>query len=123
MYVRQVGPRAVHHRRRFHKTPVHKRAGDPPTFALHTVDAARHKRDARRLRSTHKRVGVAARVDPARSARVHDADDVLRQSRERLARGGAVEHVKARGQRVESVEDAGRRRLVRGERRVVSHVA
>ena len=40
-----------------------------------------------------------------------------------LARGGAVEHVEARGQLLKGVEDAVRRRLVRGERRVVAHIA
>ena len=77
MYVRQVGPRAVHQRRRFHKAPVHERAGNPPAFALDAVDAAHHERDARRLRSTHELGGVAARVDPARTSSMHNADDVI----------------------------------------------
>ena len=104
MDVRQVGPRAVHHRRRFDETPVDPDARDGAAFALDAVDAARHERDARRLRPPHDLGGVAARVDPARTPRVHDADDVLRQSWEGLPRRISVEDVEARGQRVDGVQ-------------------
>ena len=104
MYVRQVGPRTVHQRRRRDGAPVDPDARDGAAFALDAIDAARHERDTRRLRSSDELGGVAARVDPARAPRVDDADDVLRQSWEGLPRRISVEDVEARGQRVDGVK-------------------
>ena len=105
MYVRQVGPRAVHHRGRFDEAAIDPNARDGAAFALDAVDAARHKRDARRLRSTHELGGVPSRVDPAGTSSVHDAHKVVGQRRERLAgSGGAVEDVEARRERVDGVQ-------------------
>ena len=101
MYVRQVGPRAVDNRGRFNKAPVDPDARDGAAFALDAVDAARHKRDARRLRSPHELGGVPSRVDPAGTPSMYNAHDVLRQRREGLPCCISMEDVKARGQRVD----------------------
>ena len=104
MYVRQVGPRTVHQRRRRDGAPVDPDARDGAAFALDAVDAARHERDARRLRSTHELGGVPSRVDPARAPSMYNAHDVLRQRREGLPCCISMEDVKARGQRVDGVQ-------------------
>ena len=125
MYVRQVGPRAVHQRGRFDEAAIDPDARDGAAFALDAVDAAREERDARRLRSTHELGGVPSRVDPAGSSSVHDAHNVVGQSREGLPCRISMEDVKACRQRVDGVQvyNPARRQLIRVKGRVVPHIA
>ena len=101
--MRQVGPGAVHHRGRFDETPVHKRAGDPPTFALDAVDAAppRTGRPPPSLDARARRRTFPSRPSP-RAARAR------RRRRPPTTPGRlALLHLRrtpARGQRVDGVQ-------------------